>query len=615
MTRMRRVVVVLLALAIVACDSAVPTATTKGPTGPLGEIAKSASALVAQGALTDAVFESFLADVDLKKTYGARADEIIAQLERTRANVIAARRSSSAGSGGHLASVLAVFGVFIVPEFALKLGESLDEFTKHSGTLELPGHPYSSTEDGGTVTTTTTLNIADTISSSGARVTLTMRWTFHTLTKDKVSGAVLDEINDERTMIGSITVCPDAQGAAAASVEVHSQFTGIKAGVTTTRATSSKSNFVGRVDDSANLKTVEQTTQDKQSWETTTGNGDYEANVAVTWTFQAGSSLMGELNASSWTGGYATNGDGATRASSSSASTVVLDAYALADAYKSAQRLWRNGRCVMVTAPDYRAETPIEVREQERPQHDETVDQSSETKFAANLKHRFGGSVSAPITAALVSGQKTLEPDRLESSGSLTYKAPDEQDKKATAKLQSTSKRGIGTLVLDFHTGKQALTLKISGSVTLTRRFIGTVEVTDTVTIGPVVFMKKFDDTWEGAGTWQAQTRSFVSVAGATQTCTGSQSGTITMLATYEERAGKKVWVVNPLDGSTDGTANSSCPGEVNTEADAADNFLGSFDEWVIPEEGAQITVHGSGGNASLGQFIADGIVNGQTRR
>jgi hypothetical protein len=614
MTPMRRGFVMLIALAVVACDG-IPTATPKGPSGALGEIAKSASALAAQGTLTDAVFESFLADVDLKKTYGARADEIVAQLEKTRSSVIAARRSSSIGGGGRLASVLAVFGVFIVPEFAQKLADSLDEFTKRSVTFDLPGHPYSSTEDGGTVTTTTTLNIADTISSAGARVTLTMRWTFHSLSKDKVTGAVLNEINDERTMVGSINVCPDAQGAAAASIEVHSQFTGVKAGTTTTRATSSKSNFVGRVDDSANLKMVEQTMQDKQSWETTSGNGDYEANVAATWTFQSGSSLMGELNTAGFSGGYSANGDGARRATSLSATTLVLDAYALSEAYKSAQRLWRNGRCVMVTAPEYTAETPIEIREQEKSQHDETVDQSSETKFTVNLKHRFGGSVSAPITAALVSGQKTLEPSRLESSGSLTYKAPDEQDKKATAKLQSTSKRGIGTLVLDFHTGKQALTLKISGSVTLTRRFIGTVEVTDTVTIGPVVFMKKFDDTWEGAGMWQAQTRSFVSVAGATQTCTGSQSGTITMLATYEERAGKKVWVVNPLDGSTDGTANSSCPGEVNVEADAADNFLGSFDEWVIPEEGAQITVHGSGGNASLGQFIADGIVNGQTRR
>ena len=609
---MPRVVVLLLALAIVGCDGG-PTATPKGPTGALGELAKSASALAAQGALTDAVFESFLADVDLKKTYGARADEIVAQLEKTRANVIAARRSSSAGGGGRLASVLAVFGVFIVPEFAQKLADSLDEFTKRSGTLDLPGHPYSSTEDGATVTTTTTLNIADTISSAGARVTLTMRWTFHSVSKDKVSGAILDEINDERTMVGSISVCPDAQGAAAASLEVHSQFTGIKAGTTTTRATSSKSSFVGRVDDNANLKMVEQTMQDKQSWETTSGNGDYEANVAATWTFQSGASLMGELNSGSWSGGFSTNGDGATRASSLSSWTFVLDAYALAEPYKSAQRLWRNGRCVIVAAPDYRAETPIDLREQEKSQHDETVDQSSETKFAVNLKHRFGGSVSAPITAALVSGQKTLEPSRLESSGSLTYKAPDEQDKKATAKLQSTSKRGIGTLVLDFHTGKQALTLKISGSVTLTRRFIGTVEVTDTVTIGPIQFQKTFGDTWEGTGTWQAQTRSFAAVAGATQTCTGSQSGTITMVATYAERAGKKVWVIRPLDGSTDATANSSCPGD--TEADAADNFLGSFDEWVIPEEGAQLTVHGSGGNASLGQFVADGIVNAQTRR
>jgi len=58
-------------------------------------------------------------------------------------------------------------------------------------------------------------------------------------------------------------------------------------------------------------------------------------------------------------------------------------------------------------------------------------------------------SVAAIAITTALSGTKTLEPNKLESSGSLTYKAPDEDDKKATAKLQSTSKRGIGTLVLD----------------------------------------------------------------------------------------------------------------------------------------------------------------------
>src|SRR5204863_9952605 len=118
----------------------------------------------------------------------------------------------------------------------------------------------------------------------------------------------------------------------------------------------------------------------------------------------------------------------------------------------------------------------------------------------------------------------------------------------------------------------QPLTLTISGTLKLERRFIGTLtQVTDTVTIGPVEFKKTFGDMWEGTGLWQASTSSFVSAAGATQSCTDSQRGTITMLATMEDRGGQKVWVVDPLDAMTDGTATSSCPGEINIEAASAE--------------------------------------------
>src|SRR6185295_10165391 len=81
---------------------------------------------------------------------------------------------------------------------------------------------------------------------------------------------------------------------------------------------------------------------------------------------------------------------------------IALSGYALSPAYKAAQDLWRHGRCVMVTASDYGAETPINTLAQERSQHDEAVDQSSETKFSISLKHRFGGGApSAPTNASL----------------------------------------------------------------------------------------------------------------------------------------------------------------------------------------------------------------------
>ena len=167
--------------------------------------------------------------------------------------------------------------------------------------------------------------------------------------------------------------------------------------------------------------------------------------------------------------------------------------------------------------------------------------------------------MSAPITAALSSGQKTLEPSRLESSGSLTYKAPDEEDKKATSKLQSTSRRGIGTLVLDFHTGG-GLTLTITGEVRgNSTTIVGTVRVLDTVRIGPLEFRKSFGDFWEGTGTWSAETSSFTVAAGTSDTCTGAESGKITMMATRETRGDRKVWVIEPLDTDAEGTGRQTC--------------------------------------------------------
>jgi hypothetical protein len=169
--------------------------------------------------------------------------------------------------------------------------------------------------------------------------------------------------------------------------------------------------------------------------------------------------------------------------------------------------------------------------------------------------------------------------------------------------------------VLDFHTAKQALTLTITGTLTLQRRFFGTsTEVTDNVTIGPVEFKKFFDDTWQGTGTWSAQTRSVTSVPGSTQTCTGAERGMITMLATYEVRAGKKVWVVDGNDADVTGTATSSCPGS-DPEGDSAAQFLSVFKPIVIPDEGGTIAIHGAQGDPSLGAATADGTVKATTKK
>ena len=620
---MRRLVAIVFALVLVSCDQ-LPSATPKGPTGALGEIAARAAAL-AQTDLTDARFESFLSDLDLKGTYGARADVILGQLERTRTAVIGQRRSSSATGGARLASLVASLGVFIVPEFADTLAKSLDEFTRKSGTLNLAGRPYSSTDEDENTTTTTNLNIADTISSAGARVTLTMHWTLFTITKDKKSGAVLAQINDNRTMVGAITVCPDAQGAAAASLDVGAQYTGIKNGVVTTRSGTSSTGFTGRVDDSANLKTVEQTTQDKQSWENTSGSGDYDANLAATWSFQGSSNVMGNLDQSSFKGGFNTNGDGASK-TKESAWTFTLDAYALTDAYKEAQRLWRNGRCVMVTAPDYKAETPIAVAEQEKSQHDEKVDISSETKFSVNLKHRFGGGAISAATTTSLSGDKTITPSRVDGgSGALTYKAPDEDDKKATLQLKTTSKRGIGTLVLDFHTGAQALTLSLTGTLQGQQGGFATSDLSYSVSIGPIEFKKVAENTWFGMGPWTATVATDLGVGGTSQSCKGTEAGTASMVAMVQTRGDRKVFVINRSQSAAAGTGTVECvsitpigtfpSGSSPSNGASAGTFMGTLDDIVIPAEGGTIAVAGDRADATGGLMHATGTVVATTAK
>ena len=610
---MPRAWIALLAVALISCDL-LPKSASKAPAGPLGDVLRNAAALLAPNAdVKDPRFEQFLAGLDLKGAFGDQAGQIADQIREGRAKT---KPSATQASAGRLASVRGVLGESIVIDFAKTLASVLDEMTKASGTHQFPElKPTSHTSEGSDTITTSSTAETSSATSTGSRVTLTVVWTYREKTTSKTNGEVILEISEDHTMVGAITVCPDFQGAVGATLDVKGEFTGLVKGRSMTVGQSSGSVFTGYTNDSATLTNVHHVVQDHQTWSDATGDGHYDMTLAMTSGADASGTFSQNVDTGSATGDIAASGAAALqRAIDGAALSFALNAHSLDEAYQAAQKLWRNGRCVMVAAPDYSAETPLEVNDQSKSQNDKAVDRASETKFAVNLKHRFEGAApSAPVTASL-SGQKTLEPNSLESgSGSLTYKAPDEDDKKATATLKTTSKRGIGTLVLDFHTAKEGLTLTVTGTLKLERRFIGTsTEVTDNVSVGPVEFKKTFDNFWEGTGTWSAQTRSVATVPGSTQTCTGSQRGSITMRATVEERGGKKVWVVEPLDGETSGTATSSC--EDNPDADAADQFLGSFQTWVIPEEGKTFAIHAATGNPALGASTADGTVTAKTK-
>jgi len=133
--------------------------------------------------------------------------------------------------------------------------------------------------------------------------------------------------------------------------------------------------------------------------------------------------------------------------------TVLSAAYdysIIVPAYVTAERLWRHGRCVMLAVPEYNAETGLDGTNT----NTQEVAKGSSTPFQVTLKHRFGASVSASIEAELSSGKETLTPGSIpKPPGTLTYVAPNEDGKDAVVSMKSTSKQGIGTLTLTFHTG------------------------------------------------------------------------------------------------------------------------------------------------------------------
>ena len=591
---MRRSLAWALAVLVASCQPT-PAATGPEPTGAIAAVAQNAIAFQKPGVeLSDRLFEDFLAGGDFKKTYGDRADELSAQLRKTRDAVAAARKASARSHGSRLASPYFPAGEFSTTLFGQTFATVLDAMTKSSGTRESKPNPYTSTESGPTMTTTTTLNVSDVFSSSGSRVTYTLHWTYRSIAKENTSGATLHDSSDDRTIVGVIDVCPDASGSVNGSLDSRAQLSSTKDG---TRGATTSSAFAGTVDDSAFLRTVRQTFRDETKWQSASGDGGYDANMSTTYAAAQSGSFLGGMQSGGFTGSFTSTGNGAESVSKASAWSLVLDAYALDSPYQEAQKLWRNGRCVMVLAPDYKAETPIDVAAQERVQHDEEVDTGSETKFTVDLKHRFGGGRLTQAVTAGLSGDKSLEPGRLEAApGSLTYKAPDEEDKRATATLRTTSKRGIGTLVLDFHTAGAQLQLEMNGTL---RMSFGPLTYVWTVAFERARFQRKDGATSSAVVPYTLS----ASIEGITIPCAFSTtgSGKVTLLATKEKRGDASVWVVraDPL-GSAETLVSNTCVGAPPPQTYGAgeggygQHFVETAREIVIPLGGGTTTLRGS---------------------
>jgi hypothetical protein len=314
--------------------------------------------------------------------------------------------------------------------------------------------------------------------------------------------------------IGQIDVCPNIDGIDIASVDntLDAETTtsaGVRgrAGSHASGNLVSTSTFNGKVDDAANLGSVSQTYKVEQAWRrTASADGGPEAMhegafgmdlagiqdgvpAAHDWSIQPAdlSGMTGEARAS---------GDATTdNMANSIAFNAAMDYTTIDQSFVKAQELWRNDRCVVVTAPGYGAET--EITGHSPVSHKEDVVKGSATEFEVGLRQRFGTSIAASIQAEL-DGKDTLTPGSIEKPpGSLSYVAPDEDGQDAIVRLTSTSKQGIGKLNLGFHTGARSLAVTITGTMTTTAAGVSYVT---TVSIPKMVLTKQSDGTYMGTG-------------------------------------------------------------------------------------------------------------------
>jgi hypothetical protein len=615
---MRKSLVVLV-VALVACQAPPASAPTPALTGPAADVARSVVALLAPNAqVEDLPLEDAIAGLDLSKSLGARGGTIVDQIRKTRA-AVEKRATSSTTSGPHLASIAPVVGNFSFSQFAHDFGFVLDERTEKGGTISYPANNLTATESDNATTTTTTLSVTQTFSASRSVVTATLRWMYSSITIDITpngGGKTLVHVQDDREFEGKIDVCPDASGAVPASLKVSSKIVADKDGLTLRRTSTGNSTFKGNVNDQAALTGVSQVSKYETSTDSTSGSSGTRSSTEATWNLRS-DSLLGNLDDGSFRATLETTGIAtAEQAAKAAGWDTALGIFAVEPAYLSARTLWQHGRCVVVAVPEWSAETPIKINEQQTPQHTEEVDVSSDTKFKAELRQRFGGgTLNKPTTAELTSGKEKLTPNKLESgAGELTYKAGDEENKKATAVLRSTSNRGIGTLVLEFQT-KGGLTLSVEGTLRLNSP--GSSPVTS-LTVAAATFEKQPDKTYRAQAGYTGRTR----LVPPDEDCPDlliTETGTLEWTATVEKRGeDKSVWLVRATgrgNVSATGTGSDGCEA---SEAQAVGGlFVGVFLEAVgvieIPAEGGTVQLRGS--SSLIRGATASGTATGSAKK
>lgn len=159
------------------------------------------------------------------------------------------------------------------------------------------------------------------------------------------------------------------------------------------------------------------------------------------------------------------------------------------------------------------------------------------------------------------------------------------------ARLRSTSKRGIGTLVLAFNTRGRQLTLNITGTHVFTA---GGGRVITDLSIGPAEFRKTDGTTWEATARFTGTTH----VEPEDEECPGlkvEESGSLRFTATREKRGAATVWLVHFADSGSTSVRVQNCE-----DASAVVLPVGGADVGLFLDAVGDITTPLEGGTARL---------------
>ena len=374
------------------------------------------------------------------------------------------------------------------------------------------GTQTASETDGGVASSSEVRTTLD-ATVNGSDVKVVADRDVHTTATDSKSGSPLLDQHIRYQVSAELDVCPSAAGVVKASTghaytSETSTFAGPGGGVGShnTAGLTTSSTFIGQVDDQATLVNVAQDAKvDGKFNRTSAAPGGPQASHEGTYTTSVTGINDGvptdhawSITGSDWSSISSVKvdqtGDATADQVGDAAGSAAVDWATVDTSFVEAQRLWRDTRCVIVTAPTY---IPLSAYDHNaRPTHTEEVGKDSTTEFQVGNGHRFDQKVTALIKASL-DGKESLDPKEVpKPPGALTYVAGSDDDKTAIVDLISTSRQGIGRQRLLFHTSDEKLKVSING--TMTTSGFG-VSYTTTVAVSGMLLTKQSDGSFLGS--------------------------------------------------------------------------------------------------------------------